>query len=94
MYASQRSVNKNSEILNHRKDQAKRNAVIHKGMQKDHTQITPDGKVIQHYKMDSRTIAFRKAMTKAMAEAKAKKDAETETNQSESVEVNVEAKTE
>lgn len=43
-------------------------------MQKDHIQITPDGKVIQHYKMDTRSAAvmkaFKEAQVKVNEEAK------------------------
>lgn len=72
MYASQRSVNKNSETMMRRREAARKNRLAHKGMSKDHIQITPDGKVIQHYKMDSRTTEIKKAITKAYEEAQKK----------------------
>ena len=65
MYASKRSIKKanGSEM-----SKTVINKLRHKGMQKDHIQVTPDGKMIQHYKMDSRSAAVMKAFKKAQKE--------------------------
>ena len=76
MYASQRSVNKNSTIINDRKRKAEHNRLIHKGMMKDHIQITPDGKVIQHYKMNPQTAEIKKAIMTKLNEEAAKRERE------------------
>jgi len=72
MYASKRSVAKAQGLNEKTRNDAALNKYRHRGMQKAHIQITPDGKVIQHYVVDSRTAAFKKAMAKAVAEAQAK----------------------
>ena len=74
MYASQRSVNKNSETLNHRKELARKNRLIHKGMMKSHVQVTPDGRVIQHYVMSRRSAQIKKAFVQAMSKAQAENE--------------------
>lgn len=71
MYASKRSVAKAQGTSN--SSNARINVIRHRGMQKDHLQITPDGKVIQHYKMDTRSAQFMKELKKAQEEAAAKK---------------------
>ena len=60
MYASKRSVAKAQGWNAETRKNSKMNRLRHRGMQKDHIQITPDGKVIQHYKMDSRSAAVMK----------------------------------
>ena len=79
MYANKRSVNKAQGVTN---AYSKINAYRHKGMQKSHIQITPDGKVIQHYKMDTRSAAvmrsLKEAQKKAAAQKEQKKTIETE----------------
>ncbi len=74
MYASKRSVNKAQGISN---VNAKINAFRHRGAQKTHIQITPDGKVIQHYKVDSRSAAAMRTLKEAQAQAAANKAVET-----------------
>ena len=71
MYASKRSIKKanGSEM-----SKTVINKLRHKGMQKDHIQVTPDGKVIQHYKMDSRSAVVMKAFKKAQKEATEKEE--------------------
>ena len=73
-YASKRSVAKAQGLNEKTSNDARINRIRHRGMQKSHIQITPDGKVIQHYVMSSRDIAFKKAMAKAVAEAQAKEE--------------------
>jgi uncharacterized protein YdhG (YjbR/CyaY superfamily) len=72
MYASKRSVAKTQGTKDSRSHRI--NKIRHRGMQKDHIQITPDGKVIQHYKMDTRSAAvmkaFKEAQVKVNEEAK------------------------
>ena len=77
MYASQRSVNKNSTIINDRKRKAERNRLVHRGMMKDHVQITPDGKVIQHYKMNPQATEIKKAIMAKLSEEAAKHENDT-----------------
>ena len=76
MYASKRSV---AKAQGTKDNSFKINKLRHRGMQKDHIQVTPDGKVIQHYKMDSRSAAVMKAFKKAQKEA-AEKEEVTEEN--------------
>ena len=66
-YASKRSVAKAQGMDNSKNIQI--NKIRHRGMQKGHLQITPDGKVIQHYKMDSRSAKFMKVFKAAQAKA-------------------------
>jgi len=66
-YASKRSVAKAQGTDNSKN--TRMNAIRHRGMQKGHLQITPDGKVIQHYKMDSRSAKFMKMFKAAHAKA-------------------------
>jgi len=77
MYASYRTVSKAQGWDDKKRENARINKLRHRGMQKDHIQITPDGKVIQHYKFSNQDIAFRKAFN----EAYAKKVAEQEQNE-------------
>lgn len=72
MYANKKSVAKAQGAGS--TNQNKMNELRHKGMQKGHIQVTKDGKVIQHYRMDSRSAAFMKAFKKAQAEAVQKKE--------------------
>ena len=88
-YASKRSVAKAQGMDNSKNVQI--NKIRHRGMQKGHLQITPDGKVIQHYKMDQRTAHFMKAFKKTQAEAAAKKEEEAK---NEEVQTETETKTE
>ena len=74
MYASKKSVAKAQGSKG--VSSTKVNKLKHRGMQKDHVQVTPDGKVIQHYKMDSRSAAVMKAFKKAQKEAAEKEAAE------------------
>ncbi len=67
MYASKRSVAKAQGDYDSKNYW--NNKIRHRGMQKDHLQITPDGKVIQHYKMDSRSASFMKAFKAVQAKA-------------------------
>lgn len=69
MYASKRSVAKAQGTNTENVKNYHINKIRHRGMQKDHIQITPDGKVIQHYKMDSRSAAFMKSLKAAQAKA-------------------------
>ena len=71
MYASKRSV---AKAQGTKDNSFKINKLRHRGMQKDHIQVTPDGKVIQHYKMDSRSAAVMKAFKKAQKEAAEKEE--------------------
>jgi len=71
MYASKRSINKAQGISN---AYSKINAYRHKGMRKAHLQITPDGKVIQHYKMDSRSAAVMRSLKEAQKKAADQKE--------------------
>lgn len=66
-YASKRLVAKAQGTSN--SSNARINVIRHRGMQKGHLQITPDGKVIQHYKMDSRSAKFMKMFKAAQAKA-------------------------
>lgn len=77
-YASKRSVAKAQGTDNSKNTQI--NKIRHRGMQKDHIQITPDDKVIQHYKMDSRSSKFMKIFKAAQAKA-AEEEATNETNE-------------
>ena len=55
------------------------NRIRHRGMRKSHVQVTPDGKVIQHYKMDERSarvMRMLKAAQQKAAERKAAEEAE------------------
>ena len=72
MYASKRSVAKAQDLNAESSKNYRTNKIRHRGMQKDHIQITPDGKVIQHYKMDSRSAAFMKALKEAQTQVKEK----------------------
>lgn len=72
MYASYRTVANAQGWDAEKKNASRRNRLAHKGMMKTHVQVTPDGKIIQHYKMDSRTAEFKKAIEKAYAEHQAK----------------------
>ena len=74
MYASYRTVSKAQGWDADRNEKTRRNKLSHRGMQKDHIQITPDGKVIQHYKMDSRTAEIRKAIRTAYEKEMEKKE--------------------
>lgn len=77
MYVNKRSIARAQGISN---NNARVNRLRHRGMQKDHIQITPDGKVIQHYKMDARSVkvlkAFKAAQAKVVSEEEAKKELE------------------
>ena len=76
-YASKRSVAKAQGTDNSKNTHM--NAIRHRGMQRDHIQIAPNGKVIQHYKMDSRSARFMKMFKAAQAKAaeeEANKEAE------------------
>ena len=66
MYATKKSIAKAQGTDNSKNTT---NKFRHRGMQKGHLQITPDGKVIQHYKMDSRSAAFMKAFKATQANA-------------------------
>lgn len=55
---------------------AKINRMRHRGMRKSHVQVTPDGKVIQHYKMDERSARIMKMLKEAQKKAAEKKAAE------------------
>lgn len=77
MYASKKSVAKAQGSKG--VSSTKLNELKHRGMQKDHIQVTPDGKVIQHYRMDSRSASMMKAFKKAQKEA-AEKEEVTEEN--------------
>ena len=77
MYASKRSVAKAQEWDAETRKNTRNNKLRHRGMQKDHIQITPDGKVIQHYKFSNQAIAWKKAFN----EAYSKKQAEQEQNE-------------
>lgn len=83
MYASYRTVSKAQGWDDKKRENARINKLRHRGMMKDHIQITPDGKVIQHYKMDSRSSAFMKAFkaaqAKAMTEEEVKEEIKEET---------------
>lgn len=72
MYASKRSVAKAQNLNAESIKNYWANKIRHRGMQKSHIQITPDGKVIQHYKMDSRSAAFMKVLKEAQAKTKEK----------------------
>ena len=74
MYASKRTVEKAQGLNEKNRNAARLNHFKNRGRQKSHIQITPDGKVIQHYVYGSRDTAFKKAMAQAMAEAKAKEE--------------------
>lgn len=69
MYASKRSVAKAQGLSNDKSKNYNINKFRHRGMQKDRIQITPDGKVIQHYKMDSRSAQVMKMFKAAQAKA-------------------------
>ena len=71
MYASKRSV---AKAQGTKDNSFKINKLRHRGMQKDHIQVTPDGKTIQHYRMDTRSAAVMKAFKKAQKEAAEKKE--------------------
>jgi len=77
MYASKRSVAKAQGLSADKSKNNNINKIRHRGMQKDHIQTAPDGKVIQHYKTDSRSAQVMK-MFKA-AQAKAADDASRKT---------------
>ena len=66
-FASRKSVAKAQGTDNSKN--TRMNAIRHRGMQKGHLQITPDGKVIQHYLMDSRSASFMKAFKEIQAKA-------------------------
>ncbi len=68
MYASKRSVEKAQDANAEKTRHYHTNLIRHRGMQKDHLQVTPDGKVIRHYKMDSRNARVMKALKAAQAE--------------------------
>lgn len=69
MYANKRTVEKAQNLnAKHRQD-ARRNRIIHRGMQKSHVQVLPDGKTIQHYKMDSRSAQVMRGFKKAQKKA-------------------------
>lgn len=72
MYASKKSVAKAQGSKGF--SSTKINGLKHRGMQKDHIQVTPDGKMIQHYKMDSRSAAVMKAFKKAQKEVTEKEE--------------------
>jgi len=80
-YASKRSVAKAQGLNADQKRNTRINALRHRGMQKDHVQITPDGKKIVHYKMDSRSAQVMKEFKKLQA-----KTAEEEANKAEVIE--------
>ena len=69
MYASKKSVTKAQGLNTTQSKNTKINTLRHRGMQKTHVQVTPDGKVIQHYKVDSRSAQVMKAFKQAQAEA-------------------------
>lgn len=77
-YASKRSVSKAQGTDNSKNYRI--NKLRHRGMQKSYVQITPDGKVIQHYKVDTRSAAimkaFKEAQAKVISEEEAKKETE------------------
>ena len=64
-YASKKSIAK-AQGVGYSKD-SKVNTIRHRGMQRDHVQVTPDGKVIQHYRMDPRSARFMKLFKEAQA---------------------------
>ena len=68
-YTSKRSVAKAQGWNTENSKNTQINKIRHRGMQKGHLQITPDGKVIQHYKMDSRSAKFMKVFKAAQAKA-------------------------
>lgn len=68
-YASKRSVAKAQGWNAENSKNTQINKIRHRGMQKGHIQITPDGKVIQHYRMDSRSVKFMKIFKAAQAKA-------------------------
>lgn len=76
MYASYRTVAKAQGWDIEKKNASRRNRLAHRGMMKSYVQVTPDGKTIQHYKLDSRTAEFKKAIEKVYAQEKAKKEAD------------------
>jgi len=67
MYASYRTVSKAQGWDDKRRKQGARNAFRHKGMVKSHVQITPDGKVIQHYLMGINAQRALKQLNEALA---------------------------
>ena len=69
MYASKRSVAKAQGLSADKSKNYNINKFRHRGMQKDCIQVTPDGKVIQHYKMDSRSAQVMKMFKAAQAKA-------------------------
>ena len=79
-YASKRSVAKAQGLDAEKSKNTQINKIRHRGMQKGHLQITPDGKVIQHYRMDSRSAKFMKIFKAAQAKA-AEEEATNETNE-------------
>ena len=79
-YASKRSVAKAQGWNAENSKNTQINKIRHRGMQKGHLQITPDGKVIQHYKMDSRSAKFMKVFKAAQAKA-AKEEVTDEANE-------------
>ena len=85
-YASKRSVAKAQGTDNSKNAQI--NKIRHRGMQKGHLQITPDGKVIQHYKMDSRSAKFMKMFKAAQAKA-AEEEANKEVEAPKEEEINI-----
>ena len=80
MYASYRTVSKAQGWDDRRREQSAINRLRHRKMQKTHTQVTPDGKVIQHYRTDTREIVgkrlLQEALQKMAKEAEEKKAAE------------------
>lgn len=67
MYASYRTVSKAQGWDDKTKENGATNRLRHRGMQKSHLQVTPDGKVIQHYRIDARTIQGKKLLNEALA---------------------------
>lgn len=80
MYASKRSVAKAQGLSADKSKNNNINKIRHRGMQKDHIQVAPDGKIIQHYKMDSRSAQVMKMFKAAQAKA-AEEEVTNETNE-------------
>jgi hypothetical protein len=69
MYANKRSVAKAQGAKGETKKNTMINKIRHRGAQHDHIQVTPDGKVIQHYKVDQRNAHVMKEFKELQAKA-------------------------
>lgn len=66
MYTSYRTVSRAQGWDDKTKENGAINKLRHRGMQKSHIQVTPDGKVIQHYRIDARTMQGKKLLKEAL----------------------------